>query len=251
MNNPSMSILLPSVRPNGIPMVDHCLSKQTFQDWELIVAMPERLLPCLKINKPNIRVIAEPPKREGDFYRLNGAWNRLIAEAQADLLVFCVDWIWFEPDALERFADSYALDPKVGVSSFGDHYCQLHQTTGRPEVLTVEEKRLEMLARIGHKWEMFPPVLWEAAMCSMSKSEILKVGGFDEDYDRGAGNSEKELAYRMYANGYRFAIDPKIPIRIWQHGKASDTEWDAAYAVSSKMWAEHYRQIAAGERTKA
>lgn len=235
---PRISVVTASVRPEGLGMVNACLTKQTNQDFEWLIAMPEAMLPAIRVTNDKTRVIAEPPKRDKDFYRLNGAWNALVREAKGELLVFCVDWIWFESDALERFWERYQEKTHVGVTSIGHHYRRV--VRGRPEVLWQMDTRPAQLADIPvDTWEGYPPTMWENAFCSLPKKGVIEAGGFDEDFDRVAGNSEKEMAQRMYRCGYRFqmSVEPALEIRNFTHKKeVSAEEWDKAYKESMAMW---------------
>lgn len=251
MSKPAITVITASCRPDGLPMVGNCLERQTFRDWEWLIVMPESKIKHVRVHAPRTKVLMEPPKREGDFYRLNGAWNVGIQAAKADLIVFICDWIWFEPDALQRFADHFANRPNVGVNSIGDHYRVV--VRGRPEILWQAETRMRQLAEVEPGvWEGCPPYLWENACCSMPRQGLLDVGGFDEEYDRVAGNSEKDAAYRMYQKGCRFQIDPSIVIRNFTHKKeCTPTEWDAAYSASCQLWTRRQEEIGRGESRMA
>lgn len=249
------SIILPTTRLEGLRMPLDCLSRQTMRDWQLIIVVPEALLPGIKIKSDQVRVIAEPPKRPGDFYRLNGAWNAAIKVAETELLIFMVDWIWFEPDALERFCTHFDAHPTEGVTSVGDHYRTINAVTGRPEVMWAQDDRIRDFmaeeARFSAMYELFPPRLMELALASLPRSKIIEVGGFDEEYDKYAAQSEKELCCRLYETGVRFVIDPDLAIRNWTHQKScSATQWDDAYEGATELYKKHLIEIEAGTRKK-
>ncbi len=253
MTKPRMSIITASCRPEGLPILWQCLGRQSFQDFEWLIAMPEASLGKLKIDSKKIRLMAEPPKREGDFYALNKAWNLLIREAKCELLVFMVDWIWFEDDTLEKFWKHFQVNPGVGVNSLGDHFRAVDTRLPgqhKPEVFWRGDDRLEQLKDINlDEWDGYPATHWENACCSLSRSKLIEVGGFDEEYDTVAANSEKEAALRMYTAGYRFQLDQSIVIRNYTHEKESTVqEWDEAYERSCRMYRDHQQQIASGER---
>jgi hypothetical protein len=240
---PRVSVLTASARPDGLPMVARCLHRQTEPDYEWLLCLPEAEAAKVKIADPRVRVMADPPRRPGDFYRLNGAWNRLVAAARSDLLVFAVDWIWFGPDALERFAGSHREDPAAMISALGHHYRKV--LGDRPEVLWNYDGRA---AQVGDDGAM--PAEWmELSFASLPRPKVLEVGGFDEAYDRGAGCSEKELALRLERAGCSAFLGWGVEHRIFTHAKASSTaEWDAAYRRAGALLADHAREIAAGSR---
>ena len=247
MSTQRCTIILPTTRPDGLPLVNQCLQRQSMQHWNLLIVVPESLLGSFAVKSDRMRIIAEPPKRPGDFYRLNGAWNAAVKAATTELLIFAVDWIWFQPDALQRFVDYHEKFPNDGVTSIGHHYRQI--VNGRPEVQWHTDDRLELLERYETPYEGFPPIWWENAFCSLPRSKIMEVGGFDEEYDQFAGMSEKELACRMYANGSRFAIDPAIEIRNFTHKKANtQEEWDEAFLGATALATKHLAEIDAGTR---
>lgn len=242
-DTPLISVLTASVRPDGLPMVARCLSAQTEARWEWLISLPADKIGRFVATDPRIRVLADPPRRPGDFYRLNGAWNGLVREARADLCVFACDWIHFEPDALERFLGSYREDPLSCVSAPGHHYEQVWNN--KPEVLWEGDPRQHEVGPDGRMpWHMY-----ELSLASAPRQKLIEVGGFDEDYDRVAGMSEKECAGRLSAAGCDFFLAWAIQHRIFTHKKESTpTQWDAAYLRAVEMFRRHVEDIKAGTR---
>lgn len=76
-----ISVITPSIRPEGLKVVQDCLSKQTYQDFEWLVELGI-------------------PQRGCD---LNQAFNRMLRRAKGELVVFYQDWIKIQDDGLERF----------------------------------------------------------------------------------------------------------------------------------------------------
>src|SRR5690349_21364740 len=115
-DTPRISVLTASCRPDGLPMLADCLAKQTFRDFEWVVCVPpgttckSDLVDYLVERVPGVRFINDPPRRPGDFYRLSGAWNKLVAATTGPLLVFYCDWTWCEADALDIFWKGHLED---------------------------------------------------------------------------------------------------------------------------------------------
>lgn len=247
MGTPKISVITASARPDGLPMVSQCLAKQTFQDFEWLLVLPEDK--DVKIKRDNVKLLHDPPRREGDFYRLNGAWNVALKEAKGDLLVFIVDWVWFFENALELCWQSYEKDPKCCLTSFGHHYRTVG-TTGRPEVQWTQDPRLEWMERLTSEQGM-PPEWMELAFAALPRQDVLDVGGFDEKYDAVAGMSEKELCLRMFQQGNRFALHIGLEIRNYTHPRMNYTEnWDTAAAKAKEMFKADAGEIMAGRRSK-
>lgn len=250
-DTPLISVLTPSVRPLGLVMVADCLARQTERRFEWLIGAPGDLkvdsgaLARIRAAAPSVRIIPEPARRPGDFYRLNGAWNALVREARADLLVFTADWIWFEPGDLEFYLSVYREMPTACVSSFGHHYDEVDPLTGRPEVLHTSDIRTSQ--PIPESREM--PAGWmELAFASIPKPPLVAVGGFDEAYDQVAGMSEKEVALRLEKAGCQFYL-AKREIRNWTHPKTSTKgQWDRAYLKACELFERHAKEIAAGTR---
>lgn len=246
---PKMTVITATARPDGLPMVDACLERQTFKDFEWLIVAPDKAASRMNVVRPNTKVICDPPRNDGDFYCLNKAWNEAIRQSQADLIVFAVDWIWFDKDALRGFAEHYDADPLVGVTSVGHHYHRI--VDGRPELRWKDDDRLQMVEKYTHRYNGFPPIWMEMAFSSLPKSKIDEVGGFDPKYDAVAGLSEKELCCRMYEADVRFVMDADIEIRCFTHERRNYTQnWDEAYAKAEQMFAKDLAAIEAGERRK-
>ena len=76
---PKISVLTPSVRPEGLKVTRETLLKQTFRDFEWLV---------------EINASGEPD--------LNHAYNRMIRRSKGELIVSLQDFIELPEDALEK-----------------------------------------------------------------------------------------------------------------------------------------------------
>lgn len=243
MSVPRVSILTPSTRPEGLLMVANCLMKQTITDFEWLISLPQELTGKIQINDPRVRIIADPSMRPGDFYRLNGSWNSLLKKAKASLLVFTVDWIHFKPDMIERMLGSHLQNPTVCITVRGDHYLEV--VHGKPSMLWKQDPRLQFVPNDG----VIGPHFFEMSLASIPAAKLREVGGFDEQYDTGAGMSEKECARRLEKAGCTFFLSEDPRHLIWKHPKVtSQNAWDQAYQRAYKMYEQHVLEIEAWTR---
>lgn len=229
-----ISVLTPTLRPDGLRMVHQCLRNQTHDDYEWIISAPTHVAENIKIQSNKIRVIIDRPKNEGDFYSLNKAFNDLTMEASTDNLVFAVDNIWFHNSTLERFAANFRDDPDGCVSSYGNHYRKIVVRDDKgglyPEVLWNHDERLAVLAKAGMNSGKMPSNFMKLDLASMPRSRVIEAGMFDESYDKYAGCSEKELATRLQIIGCNFYLDQYIECRNWTHPiEHTSEQWDAKF----------------------
>lgn len=228
-----ISVVTPSIREELLPIVEKCLKRQTLKDFEWLVVGP--------VAKANV---SEPTKRKGDYYNLNKAWNAAFRQAKGDLIVSIVDGLWFPPDTLERLWNHYETNPKACISCVGHQYDQM--INGKPEHMVWREPRVRLDQ--GSFYEV-GELEMELCVASFPRQAVLDVGGVEEEYDKGAAVSEKEMMLRMYVSGYKLYIDQTIEYRAIQHDRISK-EWDARYAVACDMFYRHKQDIQAGLRLK-
>lgn len=233
-----ISVVTVSVRPEMLDVVKKCLARQTLDSFEWIVGSP--------FDYKDAIWVADPPMREGDYYRLNGAWNACIRKAKGQLFVSIVDGLWFPPDTLERLWDDYQKNKESCVTCIGHQYDQL--INGKPEHLVWRDPRARLDQ--GSYYEVGPREM-ELCIASIPTKGLYEVGGFDEEYDRGCAVSEKELCYRLDKLGYKFYIDQNIEYRAIQHPRIGGHEkWDAGYERACVLLDQHLPAIADGSRLK-
>lgn len=243
-----ISVLTPTIRPEGLKMVARCLRRQDFTDWEWIVVAPKEMdieIEKALVNYPQPTILAEPDKRAGDFYNLNKGWNMAYSKAQGELIVNIVDYIWFEPDTLTRLWNHYQANLKGLISSVGDQYER--ESDGKPiNTVWVDPRRNNSDKSF---FEVAPSEV-EMCLCSIPKQAILDCGGLDEEYDKGAAISEKEMCWRLRQLGYQFFIDKGIEYRALKHDRIGGREkWDEKYKISCELFRKHYKEIENGIRT--
>lgn len=241
-----ITVITPTVRPEALKIVADCLKRQTTQDFQWLIVCPRNLFEI--INKDIGKEIAfvmipEPPKKEGDFYCLNKAWNKAYSQAQGELIVNIVDGIYFPPDTLERLLSHYMVNPKALVTTIGHQYSGV--VNGKPEGLVWSDPRAR--SDQGSFYEVAPSEM-EMCLCSIPKQATLDCGGLDEIYDTCPAVSEKEMCWRLDKLGYKFYIDQSIEYRAISHPRLKGN-WDQMYKdVTTPLFTKHVDELNKGTR---
>lgn len=222
-----ISVISPSIRPEGLEIVKRSLRRQTHEEYEWIVASPFEYKEC-------DLWLPDPPKKEGDFWSLCKAWNNAYAHAKGELVVNIQDMIYVEPDTLEKFWYHFQDNPNHLVTAVGDHYDE----TLTNKVWSDPRKRSDQ----GIYYEIDTPDM-EMSVCSVPKQAILDCGGIDEEYDKGPGVQEKEMCLRLSILGYKMYIDQSIEYKGIRHGRLTE-DWDDKYfKVTAPMYTKHVEDL--------
>lgn len=177
-----ISVITPSIRPEGLDLVRKALGRQTFREFEWILVAPLELEdPINKVigkelfRLPSFEYVIEPPKEQGDVWALNKAYNKAIRVAKGDLLVSWQDYTFADPDALEKFWFHFQKDPRVFVSGVGGKY---KDDTWNVKTWADPRERNDQ----GPFYPCyFSDIEWN--FCAVPKQAIYDVGGFDESLD--------------------------------------------------------------------
>lgn len=242
-----ISVITPSVRPDGLEIVKKCLKRQTIQDFEWIIASPQKYfisIDRLIGHDYNFEFVADPPKEEGDFWTLCKAWNNAYAHAKGELIVNIQDWIWFPPDLLERFWYHYQSNPRILVSAVGDQYERLDDRGVPTNVVWYDPRKFSTV-----KFEDSPPSEMEMAVCSIPKQALIECGGLDEEYDKCCGVQEKEMCWRLNRMNWDFFVDRTIEYKALYHPRLTE-DWDKIYKEkTTPIFVRHMKEITDGTRT--
>ena len=242
-----ISVITPSIRPELLGIVSKCLDRQTEKDFEWLIGSREKMFddidPIIRHNS-SYRFITEPNKRDGDYYNLNKCWNRLFSQAKGDLIVSIVDGLWFPPDMLEKLLNHYEANPKACVGAIGHQYLQTEN--GKPEHLVWRDPRVR--TDFGTFYEISPRDL-ELCIASLPRAGIVDAGGVDEEFDKYAALSEKEMCFRMEKLGYKFYLDQSLEYRAIYHPRLN-SKWDDRYNAGCEYFSECIKQIGEGKRAK-
>lgn len=244
-----ISVVTPCVRPENLDIILKCLQRQRVGvEWEWIIIGPEPVEEWhdKHFNQQSFPMlyIKEPERHEGDYYGLNKAWNAGFKYASGDLIISIQDGMWFPPDMLEKFWNHYLADPKACVGAIGHQYSDI--VNGKPENQVWQDPRARTDQGSFH--EIYPNDL-EFSVCSFPRQAVLEAGGIDEEYDKFAAISEKELALRMNALGYKQYLDQSIEYRAIKHPRLND-RWEEAYQAGCIVYQKHIREVLDGKRLK-
>ncbi len=234
-----ISVITPSVRPHFLPIIEKCLRRQDFTDFEWIVTSPIEITTV----KPDL-LLKDPPKQEGDFYTLCKGWNKAYAHAKGELIVNIQDGIWFDPTILSKFWFHYQNKPRSLVSAIGHQYDSFDDR-GVPLNKVWHDPR----SKTGVSFEEVPPSEIEFCMSSIPKQALLECGGFDEEYDTCVAVGEKEMCWRLNKLNWNFYISHDIEYKAIHHPRLSK-DWDKLYVEkSTPLFTRHMDEITNGTRS--
>ena len=206
-----ISVLTLSVRPEGLALVEKALKRQTFKDFEHIIQ--GRAIP-----------LADP-----NVWTLNYDYNEAIKKSKGDLIVSWQDWTYADPTALEKFWFHYQQEPKTLVTAVGNKYADDTWT-----VKTWQDPRERS------DQGTFYPCYFndiEFNLCSIPRSALFDIGGFDESLDRYFGMDGYSVVDRINLfGGYDFKIDQTIKSYSLEHGRPENwEEKNALYIYNEKI----------------
>lgn len=194
-----ISVITPTIRPEGLALVEKALKRQTFKDYEWIVQEREGELP------------------EGCVWTLNRDYNRAIAKAKGELIVSWQDWTYAKPDALEKFWYHYENDRKTLVTGVGNKYMD---DTWTAKVWQDPRERDDQ--------GTFYPCYYndiEFNFCAIPKNAFYAVGGFDESLDKFFGMDGFSVVERLsLLGGWDFKIDQTNKSYSLEHSRPE--KWD-------------------------
>lgn len=166
-----ISVLTPSIRPEGLKIVQECLARQTFQDFEWLVELGI-------------------PEKGCD---LNAAFNRMLRRAKGELCVFYQDWIRIPDEGLQRFWEGFT---KTKTPMF----------TTAPVGQTLDWEHVEWDWR-KHPESTMNWHSWEIDWASAPLSALKAIGGFDEELDANTWSGDNvNVGLRADMAGYQFAV---------------------------------------------
>lgn len=179
-----ISVLTPTIRPEGLKITQEGLSKQTLTDFEWLV----------EVGIP------------GNGHDLNRAYNRMLKRAKGDLIVSLQDFIKVRPDYLERFWDAHVKEPKTFFTS---------------PVGKVDNLAFEPPARWDWRAHKLTPGMqsntWEIDSGCAPKEALFAVGGFDERLDEWWSFDNVSVGIRADYLGYKFSNLFDNPTLAYDH----------------------------------
>ena len=216
-----ISVITPSVRKEGIALVEKALRKQTFTDFEWLIVSPNHGWE-LRTTIRNVKRLQEPPKLDENVWNLNRAYNYAIKKSKGDLIVSWQDWTYAKADTLERFWYHYQAEPKTLVTGVGNKY-----TDESWSVVTWQDPRKR--TDQGTYYQCYFNDI-EFNFCSIPKDALYAVGGFDQELDKWYGMDGYSVVDRInMIGGYDFKIDQTLESYSLEHGRPE--KWEQLNAI--------------------
>ncbi len=233
-----LSIVLATIRLGSLDVILNSLAQQTDQDFELIVVdewYEERNAQVKTLH--DFDIIHMPPKRYVDYMDDVGAYNTGLAVARGELVAFLNDFIWLDPQFVERHWKLYeSTNFKYSMSGFLDHYESPSSIirddikTGWFTAFANEFTKDRADYWFGNHYPIYrerkggylgQPILTKqsvyyetpgnkfyAAINDSLPLHILKnLNGLDERYAGGHSGVDIDLGCRAEAIGWKFAVD--------------------------------------------
>jgi hypothetical protein len=195
-----IAVLTPTVRPEGLGLIEKSLKQQRFREFLWVVCSPEEPQGV----SPDIWIKDD---FEGGFWSLNRAYNAMFRMVkQVPLCVSWQDWIYAKPDGLHKFWTNWdALHQgNQVISGVGHQYDRLDEY-GKPT------HQIWTDPRITDKYGSFYECNWNDAewnFCAIPTELVFRLGGLDEELDMlGFGGDQLQLSERMNDVGTKFFLD--------------------------------------------
>ena len=184
-----ISVITPSIRPEGLVVVQNALAKQSLQDFEWLVE------------------IGIPQKG----HDLNAAYNRMLKRAKGELVVSLQDYIDIRSDGLEQFWEAYQKHPDTFYTA----------PVGRTLDYQDVEWDWRTHAAAQANWHS-----WEIDWASAPLEALKKIGGFDEGCDGVWSMDNVNIGLRAEMAGYRFGHLPLNKAVAFDHNKTMKHPFD-------------------------
>lgn len=215
---PKITVITPSIRKEGLKIVEQALKKQTFRDFEWLIGSPfDPEISEAKWVKDDFK---------GGFWTLNRCWDALFKKANGELIICWQDNIWCPPDTLEKFYNNVLATGEM-VTGIGDQYEKIGKY-GKPEIKIWNDPR--RTKKYGSFYEVnFNDI--EFNLAAFLKKLIEEVGGIDIELDfRGYGADLFQVADRLNDLGHRFYIDQTCESYTIRHGREKK-DWDEKHIL--------------------
>ncbi len=220
-----ISVITPTIRPEGLPLVRRALENQTFKDFEWIIVAPKEQFEAIRKIvvygvQPFFFKICEEPSKKGDFWNLNKAYNEGIRHADGELIVSWQDYTYAKPETLEKFWFFHEREPNILIGAVGNKY-----KTVVPELGAMVWKDPRERSDQGSYYLCdYPDIEWN--LCSCPRQALYDIGGFDEELDSlGYGMDGYSVNERIFVlKKYDFKLNQEIKSYSLPHGRPKDWE---------------------------
>lgn len=183
-----ISVVTPSIRPDGLNVVKDSLERQSFKDFEWLV---------------EIGLLSKG-------HDLNAAFNRMIKRSKGELIVFYEDYTKILDDGLERFWKAYQDHPNT---CFTAPLGKVENWGGTPRWDWRSYKQ-------DNKQGDYTNCDWntcELDWGAIPKKILVDIGGFDEELDANWSCDNVNLGCRADLAGYKFKCVFTNPAIAFDH----------------------------------
>lgn len=213
-----ISVLTPSIRKEGLEVVEKTLLAQTFRDFEWIP-------------------LYDAPGQKPSLCK---AMNTGLRRSTSDLILFIQDYIQLPEDGLQRILEAHKRYPTAAFTF----------PVGKSDVLDYKREAIRWDWRFGRdKDAQIPYSEWEIDLACIPRGFITMVGGFDEDYDDGFGWENVDMAYRLYKKGVTFRVCKETYGIAYDHDKFQKHPFK--HKSNGPLWLTKEAEITAGAIIKS
>lgn len=201
-----ISVITPTIRPEGLEIVAKALRRQTFTDFEWIVGSPK------PPNGHKCHWIPDPKKKKGDYWNIYTVYNNLVKKASGKLIVTIQDYTFFNADGLEKFWFHYTQEPKTIVSGVGNKY---QDDTWSVKTWQDPRERDDQ----GTYYQCYYNDI-ELNFSAFPKDAFYSVGGFDEELNKYSSLCGLDVLDRLnIQGGWDFKLDQTNKSYSLEHGR--------------------------------
>lgn len=223
-----ISVLYLTKNPFGLDILKDNLDRQTHRDFEVIIGdelgRTRKWATCIK----------PKPKKKGNAWNLNSAYNELVGLAKGELVIFLQDYTWIPDNAFEEMWDWYEIygDEAAfcagGYGSRSPSFKQYRAGCLKPTDLTNTENQQDGVEKVdftGYEinFAMFP-------------TKPLKEVGFDESMDKYYGGDNFILAVRAQMRGMKLFVDHSIKKIGFPDYYKKNKDWEIRHFNKSKRY---------------
>lgn len=216
-----ISVITPTIRPEGLKLVKQALAYQGYKDWEWVICSPQRLQSQIESVVGNFphEFIGTPPLKKWQVWDLNYSYNRLIEKSKGELIVSWQDYTFADYDLLSTLWKHYLTDSKALVSVCGNKY-----PDDDFDIASWVDPRY---GRQEYNWQ---DIEWNLTSCP--KKLLYDIGGFDEEMDRMFGLDGYSVNHRLVdAKIANFKLEKGCRTYSLFHGRVED--WDKKNALGT------------------
>ena len=231
-----ISVITPTVRPEGLALVAKALKRQTFKDFEWIIG--SRVHPLhiegLKLGIDYV-FVQDPKKKPEEYWSVYKAYNNAIRAAEGNLIISWQDFTYAKPDALQKFWDHYQEDNKVIVTGVGNKYDNDEWIV---QIWQDPRQRTDQGTYYGCFYNDI-----EINFAAFPKEAFYAVGGFDEEWgDKYSSVCGLDVLARLdIIGGWDFKIDQTNETFSLEHGRLHGWEKNLPFAGPWQKRLEEYK----------